>query len=838
MCRSPLPLCLLAVTLLWGCGDAPTDPAPTGPDVVATRPAYASLVGPPGGASVIDFEDVGAVVNEAPPPITLDGVTVTFDNLVFAYWDDDTNGFGYQGLGNVVVPEDQEFFSGFSLTAEGVGWGQRRPLGFPRFITFDTPLPTVGMYVADIDVLEGITAVAYDGDWNELDRQVFPASLGRDGQVTLIEFNAPGIQKVILLGNDPIGIDNLYFIPEGIASIACGITLTEDFVLDGDLTCPPGFTDPVFTLAADDITLDGGGHTITAPEAGIVSVVGQSGVTVKNLVVADGAEPGLVGIRLHGVSNSTIENNTINDRQRGLESTGASQNNIYRDNTFRAHSVAGLDLVGEGHTIEGNDLSGNVAARALYIHDGGPSTVAPDNVFDGSGAGIALIKVSGMEIRNLTFPGSVGTAFSISASDGLLFEDIAIQGSGTGYGFSLGGVTNSKVQRVSIANREFAVRGHRASGNDNLEFISNTFTDNEWGIALQGNGVTLAQNHLERNVRAVYLNRATGPADIRDDNHFDDSGTAIRFTSAQDFTLQDLTIPASVGVGVSVSGSSGMTFRNLTIEGSGQQGYGFNIVKLSDSDFENVRISDREIAIRQRTGPNDDLRFTNNAFSNNGDAVWVRGSRSIWNGNVLEGNTRGIRVLSGTDHQILDATLTNNSVGVESQTSGSVEIHQSLFSGNTNWGVFNGRSDVVVDAEDNYWGDKSGPLDEDVPVDGLNDNLGLSNPSGLGDAVTDFVDYDPWVKNGNVGGGGGGEPTMVWICHFNPDHQTDPWTTGAGYTLAGDYVLQYVGPDTPLQDQQDRCENRGGMVQLVTENLAKTLHEAQLLSRISGYPDG
>ena len=72
-------------------------------------------------------------------------------------------------------------------------------------------------------------------------------------------------------------------------------------------------------------------------------------------------------------------------------------------------------------------------------------------------------------------------------------------------------------------------------------------------------------------------------------------------------------------------------------------------------------------------------------------------------------------------------------------------IHNNTFNGNVSFGVQNTNNTVVVDAQDNFWGDNSGPLDADVPVGGLNDNLGLSNPSGLGDAVTDFVDYFPWV---------------------------------------------------------------------------------------------
>jgi hypothetical protein len=39
---------------------------------------------------------------------------------------------------------------------------------------------------------------------------------------------------------------------------------------------------------------------------------------------------------------------------------------------------------------------------------------------------------------------------------------------------------------------------------------------------------------------------------------------------------------------------------------------------------------------------------------------------------------------------------------------------------------------LAVNAEDNWWGDESGPYHP------------TTNPSGLGDQVSNYVDYDPW----------------------------------------------------------------------------------------------
>jgi len=48
---------------------------------------------------------------------------------------------------------------------------------------------------------------------------------------------------------------------------------------------------------------------------------------------------------------------------------------------------------------------------------------------------------------------------------------------------------------------------------------------------------------------------------------------------------------------------------------------------------------------------------------------------------------------------------------------------------------------VVINAENNWWGDPSGPLDtSDDRATG-----GFYNPGGLGDRVSNYVDYEPWL---------------------------------------------------------------------------------------------
>ncbi|MCA9784888.1 MAG: dockerin type I repeat-containing protein, partial [Candidatus Cloacimonetes bacterium] len=80
-------------------------------------------------------------------------------------------------------------------------------------------------------------------------------------------------------------------------------------------------------------------------------------------------------------------------------------------------------------------------------------------------------------------------------------------------------------------------------------------------------------------------------------------------------------------------------------------------------------------------------------------------------------------------------------LGVSCRGASNPVIQHCDFTGNQYYGVLNTNSSITVNAENNWWGDSSGPLDDSDDTAGG----GLYNPGGLGDRVSDYVDYDPWV---------------------------------------------------------------------------------------------
>ena len=109
--------------------------------------------------------------------------------------------------------------------------------------------------------------------------------------------------------------------------------------------------------------------------------------------------------------------------------------------------------------------------------------------------------------------------------------------------------------------------------------------------------------------------------------------------------------------------------------------------------------------------------------------------------NVIQNFTYGIRIGTSADvGSNLTATIqfnnvTGNDVGIwvryGAYLTGSVRYNS--ITGNTNYGINNAAGERSVNAAYNWWGDKTGPY-----------HLTL-NPTGLGDSVSEYVLFEPWL---------------------------------------------------------------------------------------------
>ncbi len=77
----------------------------------------------------------------------------------------------------------------------------------------------------------------------------------------------------------------------------------------------------------------------------------------------------------------------------------------------------------------------------------------------------------------------------------------------------------------------------------------------------------------------------------------------------------------------------------------------------------------------------------------------------------------------------------NDSIGVYCLDNSTPLIQFNNIYGHALYGVKNEDSTLTVTADSNWWGDATGPYHP------------TANPSGLGDAVSDYVDFEPWLED-------------------------------------------------------------------------------------------
>ncbi len=102
---------------------------------------------------------------------------------------------------------------------------------------------------------------------------------------------------------------------------------------------------------------------------------------------------------------------------------------------------------------------------------------------------------------------------------------------------------------------------------------------------------------------------------------------------------------------------------------------------------------------------------------------------------------RGITI-DGVSPTLTGNAIRGNAIGVYATNGANPILHNNQISGNKQYGLQKVGGGGTINAEQNWWGSGSGPLDSsDDRASG-----GLYNPSGGGDRVSDGVDYDPWLQ--------------------------------------------------------------------------------------------
>ena len=264
------------------------------------------------------------------------------------------------------------------------------------------------------------------------------------------------------------------------------------------------------------------------------------------------------------------------------------------------------------------------------------------------------------------------------------------------------------------------------SGSDGSTVFENTFTDNiAYHIGLDGsNNNEITANTITGTATgtedtAIGLsNGATG--NIVGGSTFD-AGNEITLATSGGGLLHVIHMQSTVGAG------------SNTVQCNSVHG-GTRFVQVDGGNTGAITIADNLVG---HSGP---------SFA----GVYLDGGSAVITGNTLTNTVRPVELWGAQDVTISGNIIDGwdyDGVNVGSFT-GTVAVSNNFLVNPWGMGV-NNRTTTPIDAENNWWGDASGPLDtvgsDEADNPPCYDPATMLNADGLGNPVSEYVDYCPWL---------------------------------------------------------------------------------------------
>ena len=165
-------------------------------------------------------------------------------------------------------------------------------------------------------------------------------------------------------------------------TLVCGQEITEDTTLESDIVCVDG---PAFIVAADNVTLDLGGYTVSRDPGS--TGAGGPGILlreVRGATVQKGTIKGFgAGVAIMGGGGNVVQNLTVQDNigpagadfGDGIAINGSSENRVQGNTVLRNGPYSGISLAGESQR---NVVVENIVTDNNMLHVGDPSAGRQD----------------------------------------------------------------------------------------------------------------------------------------------------------------------------------------------------------------------------------------------------------------------------------------------------------------------------------------------------------------------------------------------------------------------------------------------------------------------------
>lgn len=190
--------------------------------------------------------------------------------------------------------------------------------------------------------------------------------------------------------------------PANASHVSCGDLITEDTKLDSDLSCD--IAEPRLTIAADGVTLDLGGHSISVYGGVGVLNDGHDGVTIRDGSIggvfgtpilirhADGNRlerlsaggGGLPGLVLDDSDENRVARSSFGAEFGGVTLTNGSDRNVIERNRLAPGLGPGISVSDSDNNLIRRNLFNTGLSAALDIRGGSDNTTVTRNEFPAS----------------------------------------------------------------------------------------------------------------------------------------------------------------------------------------------------------------------------------------------------------------------------------------------------------------------------------------------------------------------------------------------------------------------------------------------------------------------
>jgi parallel beta-helix repeat protein len=446
----------------------------------------------------------------------------------------------------------------------------------------------------------------------------------------------------------------------------------------------------------------------------IIWIEGEVDVTVQGFEITAGTHGiyipqlnstvNISGCFIHGNVNDGIHINNVPE-----EADVTIVNNFIVDNGDDGIEVAEAGSVNGSVTIEDNiigawrydstafDGNNDNGIHVGHVSSTGNVTIEgnaiSENGADGINFGFGVMPISG----------SVGIRDNFIGAWTCYDGDYGYSGAPQRYhGNGDKGIEISQVGE-SGASGTVIIEGNKISENPTRPDLTGIYIGNIYGV------VTIAGNDIgawKDDQGGTYLgNRGDGV-------YIDRVYPGAVLTIGPDNSIKENTDDGIEIFNAQPAGAATVTVHHNTIDDNGSDGIELGTpLEVDGATISHNTITNHDKGIHM-TGPSDQNIISDNEIRDNDHGIWVEGD----------------------DNQILRNDILNNKglgsgIHLTSTAEGNI-INCNNIEGNLPYGVHNENVEEVVDATNNWWGDKSGPSG--------------AGP-GSGDAVSENVTYAPWL---------------------------------------------------------------------------------------------